>query len=695
MLIRIPAVQTFVVHKATTFVSNKTHTRVEIAYLGINFPQSVVLEGVFAEDLTHDTLVSIRRLEVDVDMMALFNSTLYVRNLELDGATVKLRRTLPDSTFNFQFIIDAFASKKAKAEEPKDTSSGGFKIRADELNLTNISFLFDDSVGGSSFSTKAGLLHLTLDEINLDSMLFHIDEVTIENTHAAFVVSKPSVKKTEPDDTLVTRLPYVNVNHIKLSQSSFQFLNSPDTANFSFSVAALEASPETIDLNNMLIGIKSMKVEKPVALMAMRSGNNENEKEEPAQAPDTATGWQVKVQHAELADGYFKMDMTNVPKLRSGMDYSHLHGQQINVDLRDAFYSSKLIKGYLKHASLNEQCGLQLKNLSARFVYNDQQAELAALKLETPHTSVSNYIRITYPSVSQIGKKIGELGITANLKKTKVYLADVLYFAPDLIHQPPFNGNANKVITANGKLSGKLSDLIINNFIVTAGEQTAIQLNGHVKGLPDAEKAWFDLDLKTLTTTAADLDDLVGKQYLPQQVRIPEHVMLKATYKGGIKSFVSDVDFESTQGNATVKAMLNMNKGAEGFNIDAALHSLDLGYILKNTSLGRTTASVKGRGTSFDQEKMVAKVDANVKSVYLQGYTYQNMLLAADANKGKVKATFSIDDKNVVLNLDASGDLKKDSEQVDVFINLAGANLLALGLSKDDLRVGTQLRASL
>ena len=50
-IIQIPAVQTKIIHAATTFVSNKTHTRVEIERVGISFPKSVIVEGLFLEDL--------------------------------------------------------------------------------------------------------------------------------------------------------------------------------------------------------------------------------------------------------------------------------------------------------------------------------------------------------------------------------------------------------------------------------------------------------------------------------------------------------------------------------------------------------------------------------------------------------------------------------------------------------------------
>jgi hypothetical protein len=522
VLIRIPSVQTYVVREAAAFVSDKTHTRINIGYLGINFPQSLVLERVFAEDLSHDTLAYIGRLEINVSMLELFNNTLSINNLQLDDATVKLVRTLPDSTFNFQFLIDAFSPRDTITKQ--DTSSGksNFNISAEDLKITNTRFLFADSVNGISFTTYAGLLEVSMDEIAPDSMLFYADEIFAENTHAVFVVFKNNTKETS--DTASSMLPDVKVNAIRLAKSSFLFRNTADTSSFSFSIQDIKVVPERINLNKMLVDISSITVENPVALISMRSKTNEAVVPEP-ETPETSPGWQVHARKIELHKGVFKMDFTNVPRLPQGIDYSHLYGQNIEVDLRNAAYSSKLIKGELIHASLTEQCGFSLKKLSTRFVYDDKHAELSALRLETPRTYISNYIGITYPSIESLAGAPGEMGITASMSKTKVHLSDVLYFAPYLIDLPPFNGNADKEITVNGKLSGWLKDLSIPQMVVTAGEHTAIQLKGKIQGLPDAEKAFFDLTLDAFSTTEQDMNELVGKQYLPQQVRIPQQLM--------------------------------------------------------------------------------------------------------------------------------------------------------------------------
>ncbi len=59
-------------------------------------------------------------------MLKLLSSELRVSHLELDDVTMKIRRQLPDSVYNFQFIADAFSSPPETTTEKK--SSGGFRL---------------------------------------------------------------------------------------------------------------------------------------------------------------------------------------------------------------------------------------------------------------------------------------------------------------------------------------------------------------------------------------------------------------------------------------------------------------------------------------------------------------------------------------------------------------------------------------
>ncbi|RZL34698.1 MAG: hypothetical protein EOP00_31140, partial [Pedobacter sp.] len=94
--IQIPAVQNMVVHKATNYLSNKLHTRVEIGEIGIRFPKSVFLKDVYVEDLQKDTLLLSKYIKVDIAMMGLLKSNVEINSLRVDDLTSHIRRTLPD-----------------------------------------------------------------------------------------------------------------------------------------------------------------------------------------------------------------------------------------------------------------------------------------------------------------------------------------------------------------------------------------------------------------------------------------------------------------------------------------------------------------------------------------------------------------------------------------------------------------------
>src|SRR6478672_8376558 len=123
LLLLTPPVQNFARKKVQAYMSNKLKTRFEIGGIYIGFPKKIVLENVYIEDRQKDTLLSGRLLKVDISMMKLLKSELEVSEIDLQDITAKVKRTLPDTTFNFQFILDAFAPKNPTATSPQDTSA--------------------------------------------------------------------------------------------------------------------------------------------------------------------------------------------------------------------------------------------------------------------------------------------------------------------------------------------------------------------------------------------------------------------------------------------------------------------------------------------------------------------------------------------------------------------------------------------
>src|SRR5450830_1850036 len=66
LFIQIPAVQLKIAKYATAWITDKTHGRVELKDFRIQFPKTIVIRGLYLEDLAKDTLVSIGLVKVDI-----------------------------------------------------------------------------------------------------------------------------------------------------------------------------------------------------------------------------------------------------------------------------------------------------------------------------------------------------------------------------------------------------------------------------------------------------------------------------------------------------------------------------------------------------------------------------------------------------------------------------------------------------
>ena len=140
VLLSIPYVQQKVIAFAVDKVKEIIKTDVKIEGVRLHLFNNVALEGIYIEDLNKDTLVYAKDLEVSLSPMELFKGKLQINAIDLSDFTLKVSQARPDSDFNFQFLIDAFASDTTTVE---DTTSSSFKIAIEDIILKNGRVTYD------------------------------------------------------------------------------------------------------------------------------------------------------------------------------------------------------------------------------------------------------------------------------------------------------------------------------------------------------------------------------------------------------------------------------------------------------------------------------------------------------------------------------------------------------------------------
>ena len=180
--LQLPAVQDAIARRVVASITGKTHSRIEIGAVRIAFTHSVVLEDVYIESLQRDTLLYIRRLAADIDLLGLLSNDITLRHVRIDSLTAHISRTAPDSAFNFDFLLKAFTP-----EPPADTSGHvpadpGWKIGLGGVTLNGIHATYHSEGDGVDLRLDLGALDASIGIFDLDNMQFQIDALTLEQT---------------------------------------------------------------------------------------------------------------------------------------------------------------------------------------------------------------------------------------------------------------------------------------------------------------------------------------------------------------------------------------------------------------------------------------------------------------------------------------------------------------------------------
>lgn len=110
-------------------------TEASLAGIRIKLFNTVELKGLYLEDRQQDTLFYAGRIDVRIHALELLKKRVYVKNAGLVNLVARVHRASPDEPFNFQFLIDAFATEKDTTQVEKSQ----WRITAEELLLQDAS----------------------------------------------------------------------------------------------------------------------------------------------------------------------------------------------------------------------------------------------------------------------------------------------------------------------------------------------------------------------------------------------------------------------------------------------------------------------------------------------------------------------------------------------------------------------------
>lgn len=691
--VQVPAVQDALKSKAVAYLEGKIHTKVSLGKIEIGLPKKIILEDVYLESQDGDTLLAGKKIAVDISLFKLFKSEVEINSVVLKNITANVIRD-KDSVFNFDYIIDAFASKQSTS------SNKQMKISVHDIYLENIKVHFKDAVTKNNLELSLIHFDTRIKSFDLPKMYFDVPKVNLDGLVLKLkkgrLIDEIATKVVVKADSISNSRPDFNVNlgEISLSRIKVNYQDEGGNLNSGLSLeklfvsfGAINLPKQKIDINKIEISgvngkLKLGKYKSPVVVNVPTSKNTSK--------------WKVTIENTNLDKINFQFDDDNIIPLTKGIDYNHLNIQQLQLQAEKLNYSATSISGRVKSFAVKEKSGLIVSSLKTNFNYNPRGLKLNQLYLKTPHTLVRKSIEVSYGSLESLKTNMGLLDIDVNLKQSKIGFKDILLFAPNLIQTPIFKNHANAIVNINGSVKGQLKDLNIPKLEINGIGGFSMAISGKIIGLPNVNKAWYNLNIQKLEIGATDIKQSVEANVIPKNITLPKQMALKGTLKGSIDNLDLNLLLNSSFGAAKIKTTFDYRKkDVERYNGTLGLKDFNIGQLINNQAIGNVSLNVKVKGIGLNPRTATATITGKLDKGTFNKYTYRNLNLKGEIANGRYNALADMNNPDLEFDLVSNGNFTDVHPKINLKLNVEFADLEKLNLHAGPLKVRGNIDAAI
>lgn len=594
VLVNFSWFQTFLVRKATTYLSQKLNTKVEIKNLRIDLLNHILLEGLYIEDQQKDTLAYIGKAELRItDWFFVNPQTPTLHYLGLKDAKIHLYRKSNTSDWNYTFIEEAFAAPSTKK---KKKSNASFEFDLKKILLDNVSVHYDDAWIGSDYDIDIGHFLVNVDELDFDKKNIDVAKLVFEESSIRmrdYKGGRPPRPKKAP---------------------------TIDTTAF---------NPEL---------------------------------------------WKMRIRNIDLDEVHFKFVSKTTAPYPNEFDPEYIDVSHISLLIEDAQLEADTLKGHIKHFKAQERCGLEIKEMQSKVYVSPIASICKELYLETNRSNLMDYYAMHYNRFPDFLDYIEKVKMDIRLKNSKVDPRDIAFFAPALQNFPV------GICKIEGAAKGTVAHLTSDHLFISDGFST-LKGDFDIVGLPDIDKTIFTVNQAEIMTSGGSI-----LKYAPMLKSNPnlnldalDYAYFKGAFKGTLSDFKTKGSLTSNLGNLDLDVLMKLPEHQKPY-YSGTVHSevFDIGRLLNQNSLGKTSLQAQIEGNSFDAKGFNINAKTQIKDFVFNGYTYRNIIAEGLFDKNKFDGKLLMNDTNISLGFYGAIDFSDENIKVNATANLLSSDLKAL-----------------
>ncbi|MDF2432433.1 MAG: hypothetical protein JWP44_2064 [Mucilaginibacter sp.] len=411
-------------------------------------------------------------------------------------------------------------------------------------------------------------------------------------------------------------------------------------------------------------------------------------------SPDTTKTagkpWKMVFEKIAINNFHFRYKNKLVDTPVKGVNFDDLDVKNFSAVVKNMDLVNHLFKGGVTNLTLKEKSGFYLKKFDARVTVDTNQILAQNLLIITNHSTIKNYFRMKFKSFIDVGSHIEDrVYMDGDFKTSQIASSDISFFTTGLEHVK-FN------LGLDGRIRGYVNNLRAKDLLITGGKATYIKGDFSLRGLPKWNNTFLELNFEQIATNKADLDYLYSNFTDTHNGHVPDiiskfgNVNFSGRFTGLQNDFVAYGTFKTKLGRFDSDINLKINKkGIPAYSGKLATYAFDLGSLLDQTTLGRTTLTANIKGSGNDLKTLNETLDARIKAIDFKGYNYQNLTVNGTFVKKIAAAKITINDKKIKLDLNGNINLNPALPLYNFTATVKDAHLHDLKLLNDTITFST------
>ncbi len=454
------------------------------------------------------------------------------------------------------------------------------------------------------------------------------------------------------------------------------------------SIRSLYVTADTFDLYKKKIALKEVNVDGPVFALYDYGGNMPLAPfivdpplitTDPDKLQWNPGGWQFSVGKILIKNGSFINEKeTARGPYTDRFDGQHLMFSNINGDLSNILFAQDTLTANV-NLSAKEKSGFEIKQLVSKLKLTPDMMEFGELDIRTNKSRLSNYYAMRYKNFNaDMSNFLHNVKLEGRFNKSYIHSDDIAFFAPNI-------KSWNRLIYFDGNAKGSIDNLVATNLKLRS-DNTTINGNISLKGLPDIYNTFIDFKSNDLQTNYRDLVKLVPsiKSIGPKTLNSLGNIRFKGNFTGFIQDFVAYGNINTSIGNLNADLNMKLPTGqVPSYSGKISSTGFDLGRLFNTRQVGIVALDGKVKGSGFSLNNLKADFNGKIHRLEFSNYTYQNITIDGTFIKKQFKGQLDINDPNLVINnLNGSITLLGDTTKFDFNADLQKANLQKLKLTK-------------